>query len=123
MAVTASQIKALFSELASVDDTIVEAWLEVAEGHHNADAFGTKSDFALKALTAHLVTLHLRRQTGATGTGYQGPIQSRTVDRVSTTYAAPSVSGGLFGDAALASTNAGQLYLNTREGLFPCRVV
>ncbi|HKI87198.1 MAG TPA: DUF4054 domain-containing protein [Thermoanaerobaculia bacterium] len=119
--VAVADVKSLFPETAAASDATIAQWLEVAEGRHNADAFGSKSDFALKALTAHLVVLSLRRVAGGTGT--QAAIRSRTVDRVSTTYAVPEPTGNSFGDAALASTGPGQLYLDTREGIFADRVV
>lgn len=117
--VTAAQVKTLFPEITSADDAVVTAWLEVAEGHHNAAAFGTKSDFALKALTAHLVLLQLQRQAGATGTS--AAVTSRSVRSVSTSFAVPTSDS--FGDSALASTGPGQLYLNSREGIFADRRV
>lgn len=117
--VTVASVKALFPEISTVDDATVTQWLAVAEGRHNAEAFGTKSDFALQALTAHLVLLQVRRQSGGTGT--QAALTSRSVGGVSASYAIP-VSAS-FGDSALASTGPGQLYLDTREGIFPGRVV
>ena len=117
--VEVADVKALFPEITAADDAVIAQWLAVAEGRHNAEAFGAKSDFAVKALTAHLVTLQLQRQAGATGAS--SALSSRSVDGVSASFAVPQTSS--FGDAALASTNAGQLYLDTREGIFAGRVV
>lgn len=121
MAVTAADVKAHFPEHASVLDATVNRWLTWAQSKHNVTAFGAKSDLALVALTAHLVELDKRRQAGATGPAMA--VQSRSVADVSTTYASPSASLNAFGDAALASTNAGQLYLDLRQGVFADRVL
>ncbi len=121
MAVTAADVKAHFPEHAAVADVTVNRWLAWAQTKHNVAAFDAKSDIALIALTAHLVELDKRRQAG--GTSSAMALQSRTVGDVTTTFAAPTLSLDSFGDAALASTNAGQLYLDLRQGVFADRVL
>ncbi len=121
MSVAVADVKALFPELAAVADGTVQLWLDFALVKHNATAFGVRSDNALKCLTAHLVELHRRRAAGATGPS--SAVQSRSVGDVSTTYAVPTMTLDAFGDAALASTIYGQLYLDLRGGVFAARVL
>lgn len=122
MAVAAADIKALFPEI-TIDDAIVDIWIAIAQSHHNAAAFGDKSDFAVKALSAHFVELHRRRQAGAAagGTGGVFPLASRTVEKVSTSWATGSSGSALMSDAALAGTAYGQLYLFSRQGIMADR--
>ncbi len=121
MAVTAADVKALFPELAAVADDRVTTWLSFASIKHNVSAFGARSDNALKCLAAHLVELERRRAAG--GTGSTGLVQSRTVGDVATTYAVPILTADAMGDAALASTSYGQLYLDLRGGVFVDRTI
>ncbi len=107
-----------------MDDAIVTRWLNFASLKHNATQWGSKSDAALKCLTAHLVELHLKRvNAGAGNTGGGGVVSSRRVGSVAVQYATPMVTMQDLGDASLATTGPGSLYLDLRSGLFVSRVI
>jgi hypothetical protein len=118
MAVSASDIKSMATELASVADATVEFWIAEALLSINVTAYGNKADSATRYLAAHYVTLAKKASTGASsGTG---PIQQRKVGDASTTFAVGSVAAK---DAMLASTVWGQMYLSLRGSVFPDRRV
>jgi len=117
MSVTAAQVKALFPEV-TLADGVVESWLAVATLHHNVDAWGTRSDWGLQVLTAHYCLAHQARVAGRTGPS--GPVSSRAVGPVSTSFAVAQLGAE---DAELSSTRAGQLYLRSRKGVFADRRV
>lgn len=117
MAITAAQVKALFPEV-TLENSAVEAWIEVAGLHHNAAAWGVRSDWGLKVLTAHYCLAAQARAAGSTGPA--GPVTSRTVGPVSTSFGIAQASAA---DAELSSTRAGQMYLRSRQGIFADRRV
>jgi len=127
MSVTATEVKALFPELASMADATIEAWIAVAERHHNAEAWGGKSEDGITFLAAHFSELARRREAAAAagggGMATALPMTGRTVDRVSVTFGGLMAGGvgGALSDAMLQSTQAGQLYLFSRESVFADR--
>lgn len=118
MAVTAADVKALATELASVADATVTTWIAIVERRIDRDAFDGKADDAVTFLAAHFVTLVAQAAAGSSGS--KGGVAARKVGDVATTYAAPTVS---LGDDALRATMWGQFYLDLREGIFADRRV
>ncbi len=119
MAVTASDVKALATELASVADATITTWIAIVERQINRAAFGVKADDAVTYLTSHYVTINEKAATGASGT--VGTVTSRKVGDVSTSFSTPANLST--SDAMLSSTMWGQLYLNLRSGTFADRRV
>jgi hypothetical protein len=82
MAVVAADVKALGSELASLSDSFVNIYLDIAGCLIDADAWGDCADQALKLMTAHLLTLATR------GGGSGGPVSSERVGDLAIQYGA-----------------------------------
>lgn len=104
MSVTASEVKELGPELASLSDSLVNIYLDIAGELVDEKVFGTKYSNALKLFTAHLVTMSQRQGVG-------GNVTSQTVGSLSQSY------GGPQGDELLNLTSYGQMYLLIRKTL------
>lgn len=110
--VTPSQLKIAYSEFTSVDDAVVQFWLDSAEEEINLTAWGTRASKAEMALACHMMIVSGVTSTGGAGGGSSGAIASVSVGDVSVSYdsaAAAAVSSqGL--DPSLASSRYGVEY-------------
>lgn len=89
--------------------TLIEFTLNVAASMVNASAWRAKANAATIYLAAHMLAV----ETGLGG-GETGVITSRGMDRLSTANASTSFDTG---DAAMASTRWGRMYLALRKTL------
>jgi hypothetical protein len=90
-------------------DVQVQFALDCACAQINVGCWGTKADCAHVYLTAFF----LSTSSGAGGGG--GSVSSKTIDKISVSYAVATPSGA---DAQMASNKWGQLYLQLRRSLF-----
>jgi hypothetical protein len=73
----------------------------------NLECWGTKAQCAHIYLTAHMLSLAIGQESG--------PVSSRTIDKISESYAIAAATGS---DAGLSSTPWGRLYAQLRRTLF-----
>ena len=85
-----------------------ETLLEVAGSMISLECWGTKASNGHLLLAAHLLQLF----AGAGGASAGGPVASRTIGKISESYAVATQA-----DAELATTTYGQLYLTLRKTL------
>lgn len=90
-------------------DTIIEFTAEMI----SIEAWGEKASKGHALLAAHFATKFLQGGSGGAGAG--GPVQSRTIDKISVTYAVSSIVAA--SDAQLGDTIYGQMYLAMRRTL------
>lgn len=116
---TLAQYRAQVPEHATVDDPVVQRWLDLAVRAHDRDAFGTVYDDAMIAWAAHQIYYDPGApEVGETSAASVGPIKSLRTKDQAVTYATPSGSGGagLSPQAQdLRTTRYGQLYLQLRN--------
>lgn len=112
MATTAAQLKARFTEFASVSDDLVSEWLGVAIRQMNPDRWGGKLNDGQMLLAAHLMKAG-RIGSASLPSAARGPVVSEAVGNVSRSYAVDASSSHSY-----ASTFYGQQYLELKRGLF-----
>lgn len=118
MAVTAESIKAFFPEFARVDSTTVTKWLTYAQGHHNANQWGAKSDDGLTWLTAHFLAVYTPEcETDKVG---PGPLTSSREGQVAASWS-PLTVPKIFTKNDLGTTKYGRRYLSMVDTLFVTR--
>jgi hypothetical protein len=83
VAVAYTDVQALATEFASVDQTRIESFIARAQRRINSDFWGDFYDDAVLYLTAHLLR-------GASGTGGGGPVVSESAGPLSRSYAVPT---------------------------------
>ena len=88
-------------------DQLIRTTLECACAQINLECWGNKADCAHIYLTAHMLSLAIGQESG--------PVSSRTIDKISESYAIATASGS---DADLSSTKWGRLYAQMRRSLF-----
>lgn len=88
-------------------DILIRTTLECACSQINIECWGGKADCAHLYLTAHMLSLAIGAESG--------PVSSRTIDKISESYAIATASGS---DADLSSTRWGRLYAQMRRSLF-----
>ncbi len=86
---------------------LIETTLACACSQINIECWGGKADCAHLYLTAHMLSLAIGAESG--------PVSSRTIDKISESYAIAAASGS---DADLSSTRWGRLYAQMRRSLF-----
>lgn len=86
---------------------LIETTLACACSQINVECWGGKADCAHLYLTAHMLSLAIGAESG--------PVSSRTIDKISESYAIAAASGS---DADLSSTRWGRLYAQMRRSLF-----
>lgn len=86
---------------------LIETTLACACSQINVECWGAKADCAHLYLTAHMLSLAIGAESG--------PVSSRTIDKISESYAIAAASGS---DADLSSTRWGRLYAQMRRSLF-----
>lgn len=112
MAATPADVKATAKELASVDDAVVQRFLDDVEELEDVAARGSRADLFHKYATAHLmVSLGL-----GSGAASMGTVSSMSVGGVSVTYDTSKMEDSADG---LGSTPYGRVIqkLNRRFGL------
>lgn len=88
-------------------DALILQTLSCACSQINLACWGVKSDCAHIYLTAHMLSLAIGQESG--------PVSSRTIDKISESYAIAAATGS---DAGLSSTPWGRLYAQLRRTLF-----
>tara|TARA_R110000851_G_scaffold85884_1_gene186541 strand:- start:399 stop:1115 length:717 start_codon:yes stop_codon:yes gene_type:complete len=88
-------------------DALILQTLSCACSQINLACWGVKSDCAHIYLTAHMLSLAIGQESG--------PVSSRTIDKISESYAIAAATGS---DAGLSSTPWGRLYAQLRRSLF-----
>ena len=86
---------------------LIDQTLSCACSQINLACWGVKSDCAHIYLTAHMLSLAIGQESG--------PVSSRTIDKISESYAIAAATGS---DAGLSSTPWGRLYAQLRRTLF-----
>jgi hypothetical protein len=86
---------------------LINQTLSCACSQINLACWGVKSDCAHIYLTAHMLSLAIGQESG--------PVSSRTIDKISESYAIAAATGS---DAGLSSTPWGRLYAQLRRTLF-----
>jgi hypothetical protein len=88
-------------------DALILQTLSCACSQINLACWGVKSDCAHIYLAAHMLSLAIGQESG--------PVSSRTIDKISESYAIAAATGS---DAGLSSTPWGRLYAQLRRTLF-----
>lgn len=118
MASSLETFKAMFPELCSVDDNVVELWLTQADEYLCEDSWGKCFDTACLYLAAHELALSLQRQASAASSGGNagGVVQSASADGLSVGYAVPNfATQGTIDETQYAKTPYGLKYLQLRD--------
>lgn len=110
---TPDQFRADFPEFANVSDAQINLWLTISTSMVDPGRWDELTNIGIELLTAHQLAIALRDQkTGAAGgaTGaVSGPLSSKTVDKVSSSY---NTAGTQYADAAFWNlTSYGVRYL------------
>lgn len=108
MSVSASDVKALGSDLAAINDAIINIYLDIAVCLVSQSFWGDCYNNALKLLTGHLCVLSTRGGSG-------GAVTSERVAELSISYS--KVESGNK-DAELNTTSYGQMFASLRRAQF-----
>ena len=117
MAVTAKEIKDCFAEFAGLSDALVDKWRLQAERRVNLVQWQGKADDAILWLTAHLLKLDKQAKSGSDPAA--GPVQSKKVGDLTTTFAVSSK----LNNSSLETTLYGRYYRELKTGIWPTRVL
>lgn len=111
--VSVDAVKAVCPEFNAVANSVVQAYIDMADSEISEDDWGSRASRAEIVLTAHLMTVAgVLNSSSQTGGNVTGPVSSVSVGDVSVTYAATSSLAIQIQnlDASLASTKYGQEY-------------
>lgn len=109
MAITLSQYRDAFSEHASVSDDNVESRIDWANSDVSSEFLGNKFERAQLYYAAHFVQSDFVSPSAGTGSPSLGQLTSRTVDKVSATFASPIRSSSAID---FMTTSYGQRYVS-----------
>lgn len=98
----------LFREHASEKPEYLQVWLDVAATSLSIETWRGKASVGHVALAAHMFAVIAKN-------GERGPISSRAIDKIKTTYSAVGLATGL--DANLSTTKYGRMFLMLRATL------
>ena len=105
MSVTATTIKAMFPQFASLDDSLITIHINTAKSIICETVYGNKYDSAVSYLTAHFLTLN--------SSGGKGDKTKVKTDVMEEEYK----KGGSGGGEGFGATNYGQQYLAIKNSL------
>lgn len=86
---SAAMVKRIAPDFASLDDVLVEQFIEDAEAQFNAEAFGSRAAVAEANLVAHLLAAAFPALVKSAG-----PVSQRAVGAISVHYAVAPVAAG-----------------------------
>lgn len=110
---TPDDVCKLFPEFADDNEAFVQVWLDATEGLINLSCWKAKACAGHAMIAAHMMSV--------TKDGERGPVNQRTIDKISVTYAAVGAATGL--DAEYSGTRYGRMYLALRSTLLIAPVV
>lgn len=113
MTVTSLSFRVMFPEFTDsvkFPDAQINAWLDQAPNQLNTNRLGKSYDLAVMLFIAHNIVLSARAVVSASGSGVpgqaQGPVSSKTVDKVSVSFDTGATAIGRAG--AWNATSYGQ---------------
>ncbi len=109
MSISTSSVKTLFSELSSVDDSLVQSYIDIAIEYVNLSFWGSgKFDFIHSLMTAHLMVLN---NANGTSTAF-GPVLSEKLGDIQASYGIKPVDMN-----ELSSTKYGAQIIQLRRSI------
>lgn len=108
------------ASLVSVDDSVIQFWIDQADAEIDGRVFGARTKYAGTQLTLHMMFVNgkIPGVTAPGGSvGVAGAVTGITVGQVSTQFASGASSGGSVGDAALSRSTWGQEYIRVRDSV------
>ena len=116
MALTTAGFKAVLTEFSTVDDSVLQTYLDQAARLLNVDAWGERYDDGQLYLAAHLTTCF---GSGAAEGGASGPVTAKRVGEVSASFAVSDLAK----QSVMGSTKYGRHFLELQRYAFPavCR--
>lgn len=112
-----SYVKALFPEFSAVNDTRIQALLDIANLSVSQKVWGSAFAPGMAYLVAHLLKRSGVAAGVSGGNSNAGTISSEKVGELQRSYAAPAMSGSSSDDALLSTTSYGMEYLRLRRQL------
>ena len=105
-------VKAYARDMSTVDNAVIDLWIEVADRQIDPTVFGDRIVEAGSFLTAHFLALEGYPGSASSGGGGVGPVSQVTVGKVSVSYANPGAAAGAStSTASLSTTKYGLRYL------------
>ena len=115
MSITPSSVKTLFSEFSSVDDSLVQSYIDIAINYVNLSFWGSsRFDFIHSLMTAHLMKLNGADSSSTAS----GPVSSERLGDISVSYAVNSVNQSDF-----SSTKYGAQIIQLRRSIIKTPLV
>ncbi len=104
-------------EFATLSNVLIQNFINDAELSVNPDFWGVKTDAGVKYLTAHRLTISYPEGSTSGGAAVSGPITKEKVGDLERTYGSTSgsSSGSSVGDAMMATTKYGGIFLSLQE--------
>ena len=120
IAVTPSDITALFPEFGPLDPALIQTWIDEATPSVNETQWAGKAESAVKFLTAHFLSVFAGSDGSGTGSvSSPGPVTSEREGQVQASYGV----AGIFTSNDLGSTKYGRRYLAMLKAIFVTRVI
>jgi hypothetical protein len=123
MAITIAAFKIRFPGFVSIDDTRIQVFLDDAQLLINKEYWGDIYELGVYYLTAHYLALALEAESISLGTGGSkssklgGPVNSRSVDGSSVSYAVNAADGDMSKYLSQTGYGAHFLYLMRTLGV------